>query len=400
VIAVDVVEGAAGIEAGREAQPDAVREPAQRAERSPGDGEPQTGERRRGPAQPVELVAGIAALVGVQERGKGRRSRELPQDEVARLAERQMAVLLAQGVVIEAGEFVEFLVPGAQPGEKPPLRPLPHHEVGPGGQHLHRHLDGRGVGDHPLRGVEQVDQHVDGDGAADQGIGLVAGDARRIVGEELRLHVGLQVGGVLDLPQHPQAGDGERHVELHLEGGRGEHGAAHPRREVVQPGGGGHRAHALGHHGNLLRRVAMGGAEVAQEGVGVVGQDAEMGGPSTLAGGAAMAAGIPGEHLEAGEVETVDHLLEASRVLMAAMEEQDRPPRLTRSDHGPAAVEQLRAVAGGKPFLDGLAHRRLLGWCCLVRLYFSPQGLGYCRVRRDRSPHPVPSRLGSRPDPI
>ena len=48
---------------------------------------------------------------------------------------------------------------------------------------------------------------------------------------------------------------------------------------------------------------------MAQEGVGVMGQYAEMGGPAALARGAAVAAGVPGEHLEAGEVQAVDHLL-------------------------------------------------------------------------------------------
>ena len=116
------------------------------------------------------------------------------------------------------------------------LRAVMHHPVAAGDQELRRHGDGARIGDDALGGLVEPEQDVDRDRPRDQRIGIVGGDARGIVGQEFRLDVGIDEEIAAQLLHQRQAGPRERHVELHLEGGRGEHHGAELRRVIVHPG--------------------------------------------------------------------------------------------------------------------------------------------------------------------
>ena len=77
-------------------------------------------------------------------------------------------------------------------------------------------------------------------------------DALRVVREELRLDVAVDEESAAQLVHQPEPGARERHVELDLEGRRGEHDAADPRRVVVHPGRDQHGADALRDDGDVL----------------------------------------------------------------------------------------------------------------------------------------------------
>src|SRR5690606_13323670 len=69
---------------------------------------------------------------------------------------------------------------------------------------------------------------------------------------------------------------------------------------------------------------------------------------------AAVAAGVPGEHIEAGHPELVGQVRHPPGVLVPPMQQDDRSPR--RAAGRPVATVEAFAVAGGKVRLPVFAH--------------------------------------------
>ncbi|MNR30529.1 hypothetical protein D3C85_1479910 [compost metagenome] len=92
-----------------------------------------------------------------------------------------------------------------------------HHEIGAGNQQLRRHLDGLGIGHHPLGSVVEAEQDIDRNRLGDQRVVVVAGDPLRVMAEETRFNVAVDEK-VASPPAHQrQPLTREGHVELDLE---------------------------------------------------------------------------------------------------------------------------------------------------------------------------------------
>jgi hypothetical protein len=108
-------------------------------------------------------------------------------------------------------------------------------------------------------------------------------------------------------------------------------------------------------YGDVFERNTVGFGNVADERVDVFDEIGE-----TRVGllgilGVAVAARVPGEHGEAGQVQLVDDVLQTARVFMSAMEENDRLGRGCLSG-GPVAVEQTGSRCGIEVTFFGGAH--------------------------------------------
>ena len=186
-VPVDVVERAPRIETGLVAEANALRqEPAElesRARRAPV--EAARGKRGQRKRQCVGLDPGESATVRHREVGSRGHGVEELQQESPHAGQRLRAILLAQRVVKESGQDVLFLVRGAEPVEEGVLRRVIDHPVRARDEKLRGQGDRRGVRHDPFRSLVEPEQHVDGDRARKQRIGIVGSDARRIVGEEL-----------------------------------------------------------------------------------------------------------------------------------------------------------------------------------------------------------------------
>jgi hypothetical protein len=229
-----------------------------------------------------------------------------------------------------------------------------HHPIRTRDQQLGRNGDGAGIGDDAFCRAIELQQDIDRDGARDQRVGIEGGDARRVVAQELRLDVGLHIEMPAELPHQGEARPRERHIELHLEGGRGQHQGADPGRIVMGPGRGENRADALRDDRHLLDRDAVRLGDMIDEGLNVAHRGPEAGAEAALAGRVAMAARIPGEEGEIRQVELVRQMGHAAGMLMAAMEQHDRTA--WRAGCGPKAIEQLDPVMGQEFVLFDGAH--------------------------------------------
>ena len=262
----------------------------------------------------------------------------------------------------EAREDVLFLAQAAQALEELLLGLAMHHEVGPGDQQLGRHLDRLGIGHHPVCRFIQAQQDVDRNRLGDQRIAVIALDSLRVVAQEACLDVAVDEEVAAKAPHQGQAGTGERYVELDLEGRGGQHQGADPRRVVVDPGGGDHRADALGHHGDVVLGDLVGAAQVVAEGLHVAhaGGEARAVAPGTRR--LAVAAGIPGEEIDVRQVQLVHQVGDAPGVLVAAVEQHHRLARRARSHFGgwPMAVEQFDTIMGPERLVLGFAHSHFL----------------------------------------
>ena len=72
------------------------------------------------------------------------------------------------------------------------------------------------------------------------------------MGEKFRLDITVDKKIAAQSLQESQASARKRHVQLHLEGRRGQHHTADVGCIVVHPGGNQHRADTLGDHGDIL----------------------------------------------------------------------------------------------------------------------------------------------------
>lgn len=364
LVAVHVVQGAAGVETAVETQLDPGRELAAQAHAGAGHAPVQVtqGVVRQGRRQRLGLGAGQAQAVGVEQGRAVQRSREVLQDEAPGAGDGRGPGLLAEGVVEEARQDVFFLVQAAQALEELLLGPAMDDEVGAGNQQLGRHLDSLGIGHHPFGGFVQAQQHVHRDRLGDQRVAVIGGHARRVVAEEARLDVAVDEKVAAKTPHQRQARAGERHVELDLERRRRQHQGADARRVIVDPGGGNHRADALGHHGHVFFVDAVAGPQVIAEGLHVAHAGGEARAVATGAGRLAVAAGIPGEEIEGRQVQFVHQVGDARGVFMAAVEQQHGLARGVRRGGGgrPVAVEQLDAVVGGEGLVESFAHGNFL----------------------------------------
>jgi hypothetical protein len=94
---------------------------------------------------------------------------------------------------------------------------------------------------------------------------------------------------------------------------------------------------------DVLFGHAVRGADVLHEGLHVAHRGAEAGAVAALARRAAVAARVPGEEVEVGQVQFVDQVRHARAVLVAAVEQQDGAAPCAAGG-GPVAVEQRFAV--------------------------------------------------------
>ena len=277
LVAVDVVEGRARIEAGAMAERDALgQRPAEAhvgAHHGPVEAARRQRRQRRG--EPVGLVARVADPVGVEQRRRTGRLGEPGEDEVAGLMHRDRPVLLAKRVVKEAGQHMTFLDRRSEPLEEPVLRPRMDHPVGARDQQLRRHGDRPRVGHDALGSLVQLQQDVRGDRPGDQRVGIVGADALRIVRQELRLDVAIDEKLPLNRVAKPEQEAGEGHVQLDLEGRRGEHHAPDVGRVIVRPGRDQHRSDALPDDGDVPRPDAVSRRDVLDEALHVAHRGAE-----------------------------------------------------------------------------------------------------------------------------
>ena len=220
-------------------QPHAIRQQPARLQAGPGIGpvKPTRGGEGEGRGKFIRFIPCEAIPVGFQQGWPRLCLGEAREDKIARLADGQRAVLFAQRVVEEAGQDMAFLDRRAEPFIETVLRAVMHHPVGAGNQQLGRHGDGARIRHHARRRFIQRQQNVHGDRTGDQRVVPIGRDACRIMRQELRLYVGVDVEKPAHLVLQGQPGAGEGHIQLHLERRRSQHHAADRRRVIMCPGG-------------------------------------------------------------------------------------------------------------------------------------------------------------------
>ncbi len=114
-------------------------------------------------------------------------------------------------------------------------------------------------------GVVEIEQDAHADLARDERIVIVTLRLGPVVGQQAAADVGADFRAGFDGLQQPQPGDGEWHVELDPERGRGQDQGADRRGEIMHPGRGDHRTHAVRHQGKIFERQSVGLAQVTRE---------------------------------------------------------------------------------------------------------------------------------------
>jgi hypothetical protein len=101
---------------------------------------------------------------------------------------------------------------------------------------------------------------------------------------------------------------------------------------------------------------------VVTKGLHVAGNGGEAWAVAARAGRLAVATGVPGKEVEVRQVQFIDQVGNAPRMLVAAMEQQDRLARLIAKRRGgrPVPVEKLDAIVGAEAVLLLFAHRKFL----------------------------------------
>ncbi len=132
---------------------------------------------QRGPrhrrSDAVGLVAGIAHAVGIEQRRTHHRLGEAVEDEGARLGYCDRAVLLAERVVVEAGQHEALLDGRAELLVEAMLRRVPHDEVAARDEKQGRHGDGACIGHDAVGRLVKTEQHIGGDGAGDERVQII-----------------------------------------------------------------------------------------------------------------------------------------------------------------------------------------------------------------------------------
>ena len=155
--------------------------------------------------------------------------------------------------MIEAGQDVALFDVTAEVVVEVVLRFVVHHPVVAGDKELQRRGDGLGIGNDAVGGVVEAEQDAHRDGANDQRVTVEIVLPCFVMGEVVRLDVAVDKEVAAQFVEQAQAATRERNIKLDLERGRSEHGAAHRRSVVVQPGGDLHRADALRDDGDVFQ---------------------------------------------------------------------------------------------------------------------------------------------------
>ncbi|MNV50986.1 hypothetical protein D3C71_1430170 [compost metagenome] len=270
-------------------------------------------------------------------------------------------MLFAQGVVEETRQHMFFLVQAAQTIEELFLGFAMHHEIGAGDQQLNGYLNRLGIGYDPFGGFVETEQDIHGNGLGDQRVVVVAGDALRVMTEEPRLDVAVDEKVAAPLAHQRQPLAGERHIQLDLERRRRQHQRAYAWRVIVSPGGDDHRADALGDHREIFLVNLVSRLQVLAEGLHVAHAGGKARAVATGARREAMAPGIPGKEVVAGQVQFIHQVGNAARVFMAAMKQQYGLAWFVRCRVAwPVSVEQFHAIMGGECLLASFAHCQFL----------------------------------------
>ena len=351
-VAVDVIQGAARVKtrlvaelqtAGKrcgQLQAGAVGGPVPGARRS----------HRQRRAQALGLVEAEAPLMRIAHVRHLCRRVELALDEIVNLAHRCSAVALAQRIVKKARQLDQLFGAAGQPLKELMLRFGVYHPVAARDQHLSRHVDGRSVGDHTIGSVVQAQQHVGRDRAGDQRVGVITCDAAGIVRQKLGLDIAVDEEVAAQRAHQLDAGPSKGNVELDLERRRSQRHAADGRRVVVHPGRNQHRPDALRHHMRIGRQDAMLRVQVRHESLDVANGGAKAGAEPPHPGRTAVASGVPGEKIKARQIQLIDQMRHAARVLMATVEQHDAAPARPHRG-GPMPIEQVHTVMGSEMVL-------------------------------------------------
>jgi len=172
-----------------------------------------------------------------------------------------------------------------------------------------------------------------------------------VVREHLRFHVAVNERLRFEFPENAERRNGERHIQLHAQCGCGDDERADRRRVVVDPSRGEHGADALRDDRHVFDWNIELIGEMADELLGVADHATEAFGVTAIAGRAAVTARVPGEEPEVVELDAIDKVLPACRVLVAAVEEHDRAARF--DCRLPGAIEELGAVRRTERVLGG-----------------------------------------------
>lgn len=127
-----------------------------------------------------------------------------------------------------------------------------------------------------------------------------------------------------------------------MKGSGREHHRADRRRIVVHPRGDAHRTHAVREHDDVLEREVVLARNVTHECVDILGNNREIGRAAACSGRMSVTTLVPRENRDVVEPEEVDEFLPPARMLVAAMEKQQRFS--CRTSRNPRAIKQLRAV--------------------------------------------------------
>ncbi|EHM49758.1 hypothetical protein HMPREF9080_02949 [Cardiobacterium valvarum F0432] len=279
-----------------------------------------------------------------------RRCSEAFAQEAAHGREGQLALFFAEGVVIEAGQDVALFDVAAEVVIEVVLRFVVHHPVVAGDKELQRRGDGLGIGDDAISGVVEAEQDAHRDGADDQRVAVEIVLPRLVVGEVMRLDVAVDEEVAAQLVEQAQAAARERNIKLDLERGRSEHGAAHRRGIVVQPGGDLHRADTLRDDGDIFQPDAVFALNVLHEILNIGDGAGDAGRIPTRAGAVTVPACVPGEISEVVETKLVGDEHQAAGMLVPPVEKDNGLVRAAVFG-GAVAVKKGRAVAGSESFL-------------------------------------------------
>ena len=279
-----------------------------------------------------------------------RRCGEAFAEEAAHGREGQLALLFAEGVVIEARQDVALFDVAAEVVIEVVLRFVVHHPVVAGDKELQRRGDGLGISDDAVGGVVEAEQDTHRDGANDQRVAVEIVLPRLVVGEIVRLDVAVDEEVAAQFVEQAQAATRERNIKLDLERRRSEHGAAHRRSVVVQPCGDLHRTNALRDDSDVFQPDAVFALNVLHEVLNIGDGAGDARRIPTRARAVAVPARVPGEIGKVVETKLVGDKHQATGMLVPPVEKDDSLVRAAVFG-GTVAVEKSRTVAGSESLL-------------------------------------------------